>query len=560
MARKILGSIFPTIFLAAGLFFLFKGSIPLLLKWIDEQSLSEVEGTLINTNLGWTPNDSGEYIYTLSADYKYEYKSEVYTVRVEEKDTYDSSYHYIIKRNHEATLQQWEKDKTRVFHIDPANPGNYQVVQDIEAVFWILMIGLPCIFITIGGYLLLKIFTHKEKVPEDTSQPWLVKPKWKTNTISCSTVSSNRLQIIGTIFWNLIAFSIFSVMASEQGFDSPTLLIISIFPLIGVILFFNTYSKIWDLTKNGKAHVILDPYPASIGGHFGGSVHFKHILPKNSIVEITLNCLRISQTGNETSDYKESLVWQTTGFAYVNEDFKGANFRFDIPEDLKPSSLTRRGIHWNVVSVVSYDNEHFTRQFQIPVYETNQKSQLTIDSKEHPQTKKHAFELINDVTEFREDDDTYQLKFPNFRILKPFLTLCFLLGLGLLIAVFYNLQFESLPLLFNVFAGFFGIIFLSVAMIEGLYTLRVQLKPEQIIANHSWFGIPIKSQIIDKSDIEEFKIGDYLGLNNGSGRHRAYYKISVIYKKGYETNVAIRLKNITTAEQMKRFFERFYKE
>ncbi|WP_375580801.1 hypothetical protein ABWH96_07225 [Marivirga tractuosa] len=556
-AKKVLASIFPLLFIGFGAFFLFKASIPQVFKAIEQQSFVQVEAELIETNLEWRLNDSDKYIYALSAIYEYEFNDVQYSHKREETDVRDTTYHYMTKSNKEAILQEWKEEEAKAFYIDPSEPEKIQKLQDIGAAFWALLIGLPSLFVLVGILMIVGVFKHKKIDYASIAEPWLFKTNWKNKHISCNTIASNRGMIIVTVFWNLFAFTMFGIMVNKYGIDSTELLLIIIFPIVGLGLLLSTFSKIIDLTKNGTAYLELDPFPGSIGGHFGGVIFFNKVLPKNSIVELKLNCIKVTISSGSNKNRRETLLWQTSGFVYLNKDSKSGQFRFDIPSELKPSDLTRKGIHWHVVSTISYDNGHFERQFEVPMYETSKKSSISVASEEHPEAKRFAIDLINDVTEFTEKESGYTLRFPNFRILKTFLVFGSFLGGGLLALVYFNLQDQFLPFLFNIGFGFIGAIFFSIAIFEGFYTLKVDLEPEKIKVCHKWLGIPFKIKSILKDEMAEFKIGPYLNSDTNSGKHTAYHKVSLICNER-KTAVAIRLKNRATAEQMKDFFDQYY--
>lgn len=560
MLKKIIASIFPLIFLSAGLFFLIKAVIPAIVTSFKQRSLVEVRGQLSESNLDWEANDKGQFIYRLTAVYQYKYEGKTYTVQREEIDTRDSVYHYMTKRNKETILSEWSEEPDRVFHIYPTSPEKQYEVQDIGVPFWILLVVLPCLLAFIGLYILVKIFTSKKDDHVELAEPWLQKTNWKSNHISCSTIASNRGMIIVTVFWNLIAFTVLYFVIRESGFKNPLLFFIGVFPLIGIVLIVNIYAKIADLRRNGTATLELNPYPASIGGHFGGLIHFKNAFPKNSIIELKLNCIKVTYSSGNHKSRKESLIWQSTGFAFVNDDLRSAKYRFDIPAGLQQSSLSNDGIHWNVKCTVSYDDNHFERSFEIPVYQTAQISTIEVDSKNNPEGKKHAFQLVNDVTEFTELGTGYIIRYPNFRIMKPFLVFGSLVGLALLTLTFFSLKNDILPLLFTCVVGFFGLVFFLLAIGEGFYTLKVDLNQGGIKVQHKWLGLPFKSKTIAKDEIEGFTVGDYLQSNDGKGSHTAYYKVSVVFMNGQKTSVAIRLRNKVTAEQMQDFFQQYFQE
>lgn len=547
-------------FVAFGLFFIIKASIPVTINWVKEQSFEEVKGILTDTQLNWEANDKEEYVYTLTANYDYKLNGQIYTIKLVETDAKDSTYHAVIKREKEEQIEEWETFPEKVFHINPEEPNKYQEPQNLSITILAFIILLPTIFVCIGLLMIIKTFTYHEHKMKDPSKPWLEKKIWQKNHIACDTVERQRGLLILALFWNMIAFTSFGVAYNNWGLLFPDLFFVGIFPFIGLIIIFYAFLKLYDFLKNGTAHLALKPFPAAIGGHFGGIIQFQKMLPKGSTVALKLSCIKVSYSNSsEGKNRKETLVWQSTGFAFIEERWrKEAQFKLEIPSNLPASTLTREGYLWTVISTVSYDNHHFERRFEIPVFKTGEKSILEIDSKAHTAAKEYASELINEVTEFAQQGDEYTLNFPNFRILKISLFFGLVIGTALLGLSIYSILYEFLPFMLSAIFGFIGFVFFGLAGFEAFYTLKVQLSPKAILVNPKWLGIPFITKKIPRSTIKNFTIGDYVRSDTNDGKHTAYYKVSAIDIHNKSTAVAIRLKNKETAEQMKHFFETYF--
>lgn len=558
--NKITGSIIPLLFTVVGLFFLIKGTIPISIKWFREQALIEVQGVLTDAKLDWTPNGTGEFVYTITAEYAYQYKGKNYSLQMVETDVQDTSYHFVTEKYKQQSIEEQKANPEKVLYIDPETPEKYRKTDAVEAPFLILMVLLPCLFIFTGLFFIVNIFRHKKNITDPPSQPWLEKATWKNNHIACNTVSGSRGMIFMAIFWNLIAFPVFILFIKENGFQMPIIFFIGIFPLIGIGFTLSAVSKIHSRFKYGTSHLVLNPFPASIGGHFGGHIYFKKALPESSTIELKLSCIKVTYRGSgEDSSRNEELLWQNSGFAYLdNNQLKSAKFRLDIPADLNASGSSTEGIHWNMVSTVSCPNHHYSRLYEIPVFKTAEKSTISINSQEHPDAKNYAFQLINDVTEFIKKGEEYILTFPKFRMLRAPLFFAFLLGGGLLTLSINSFVEDYLPFLFSIGIGFFGVIFLGISITEGLYSLKVYLTPNKINVEHKWMGITLKTNHIAKKAIQEFTIDPYIRSTNNMGHHTAHYKISAVNHQGGKITVAIRLKHMATAEQMTDFFEKYF--
>lgn len=273
-----------------------------------------------------------------------------------------------------------------------------------------------------------------------------------------------------------------------------------------------------------------------------------------------MSCIKVTFFGQgRDKSRNEKLLWQSTGFAYFDNDKNKAAFKLSIPDNLLESTLNREGIYWSVVFTVSFNNNHFKRQFEIPVFKTGEQSNINLDSKNHPVSKDYASELINDVTEFSKDHHTYKLNFPNFRIFQTFIFTGFFVGASLLSLAFYSISYQELPILFSMVTFLFGSIFIGVSLFEGFYSLKVELSPTKITSMHKWLGITFKKVNVSKEFIHNFLVQDYVSLYKEHGKHTAYYKIVVVDNNNKKTTIAIRLKSTITAEQMKSFFINYYK-
>ncbi|QCK15800.1 DUF3592 domain-containing protein [Mangrovivirga cuniculi] len=558
--KKILSVIFPMMFVLVGAGFLYVQGLSTIKQYIRQQQFIQVEASVKKADLKWEESWSDSIKYTIDVIYQYENNGNIYEIEREIVETGDLSNHELTKSRKEQAVNNLNNSRIITLSVDPNNPTRYQGFNQIDTNEFMVSILVPAVFILVGLFVTFRILKSKKPIEKKLSRPWMEIPAWKENNINCDTISRQKGSMTMAVFWILFSFTAFGLFISQQGFENPYFLLVGIFPVIGIFLLYGAISEIKNLKKYGTACIELDPFPASIGGHFGGIIKFKKTLPDESTIEVKLTCVKVEYSGSGKNRKKrKTLLWETTGFAYLSMRKNEAKIRLEIPDHLKESSISSTGIHWNAICTVSYDDDHFSRHFKIPVYRTNENSSIDVDSKNHPDTKKHASELINEVTEFTKRGEEYLLRFPALRILKKQVAIGLAIGAALLGAVIVSILYGSIPIIMLLFMSFFGLIFFGLAAFEGGYTLYVILSPHKITTEHKWLGRSFKNKNIPASSIHKINIEDYTRTSSNERGLISYYKITVADETDKNTAIAIRLKARSTAEEMKSFFENYYK-
>ena len=561
MLRKILASLFPLFFIGIGGLFIIKAGFPVTKKYFHQFDLITVEASYVSGEVNWQDTkEARKRAYLTRVQYQYDYEGTSYLVEKIEKETFDTAVHkhkYKLE-DLQSELEELKKEGSIQLKVDVSEPTKYQDQQEIGIAELLMSTLFPFIFILIGILILWAIFKKKPSLSIPNNQPWLNKKAWQKNILVCTTKAKRNGSIFFAFFWCAISMPMAYVLfLSGRPIENNAVYIALIFPLIGILLLISAIKKIVDYGKYGQLKLEMDPFPAAIGGDFGGILHFQRKLPAEATVAIKLNCLRLTESGSgDNRSTSEKLLWHTTGHDFV--DSKDVKFRVEIPGNQEETSLTHLGIHWRAEITISFNDDHFHRQFEIPVFLTAEKSSIELDSSKHPAAKEHASELINDVTEFTKEGDNFKILFPMFRIQRVSLFFMGLIGAGILTFCAYNILHQALPIAFTIIFGLIGLAFFGIAIYEAFLSIKLYLEPNQLSAQLKWMGIPVKSMTVQKDNIFMLQIGDYIGLNEKGGKHISYHKITLINKQNEKIPVAIRLRNLSTAEQMKQFFESYY--
>jgi len=175
----------------------------------------------------------------------------------------------------------------------------------------------------------------------DSNQPWLERKAWASNQIKSQAKLSLFVTWGITLVWNLISLPILlDDKIYREIKHSPETALAFLFPLIGLGLFAASIHALIAWRKFGATPLVMDPFPASLGGHIGGTIDTGIPFSETSRFKVSAACIKsyISGSGKNRSR-KERILWQTEGVCHATRSGKGTklSFRFDSPSSLPES-------------------------------------------------------------------------------------------------------------------------------------------------------------------------------------------------------------------------------
>ena len=390
----------------------------------------------------------------------------------------------------------------------------------------------------------------------DADQPWLSKTYWASSEISSDLVS--WAPIVKKIAWFFMAVALIDLFAiyeciKRQEYEALYGLIIV---AIAGLLFYWSKRQESRLAKYGLMSLKMDPYPAAIGGHCGGTIAINNLdaAPNNS--SVVVQCLRkYSVKDSDGTSTKTNIVWEDEMVPAWRRTLDGFDlaFCFDIPDDrsLLPAQDREQlpRIVWEVrFSTKTAAGEKITRKYEnLPVFQVAGVSSIR-DSQafasQSKATKRQYDDSLDRLMPYKTSGNGYSLHYPWKITLSG--VLCSVIGLifvvtGLLIP----------DLVFNIVFPFLG----GLAFMGGIYSivnsLTVQISSDFIQSTRFLFGIPIKKQNLPSYAFKEFK---FVKSNSTSANNeRQYYTIHAIGNDGQKLVVA---ENIDGEGQAKAAIER----
>lgn len=436
--------------------------------------------------------------------------------------------------------QSWQQGQPVAAWYDPAHPEDAILNRDLR---WGLLAVKSIFVIIFGGVGFFLIFSGLRGVPPtpalsaDAGQSWLNNPDWRYNVIRYKGKTTVY------VYWLFsLLIGVGSIPALLNFMDiwqkkGNIALLIFLFPLLGVVMLYQSIKKTLEWWRFGDTPLRLDPFPGAIGGDVGGEIFLKSMFDTKADFDINLSCIYsyISGTGEDRSR-SEKLVWHdsTQGYAQNAIDGTRLQFRFAVPEGLPPSETQDENYHlWRLSIHGKLRGVDLERQFEIPVYPGEKKSSLMGGLGINQAAQTSPVNRIEKLLPFRTTGYQSELYYRPFRKVGEALGIL-LIGVifggsgaflwqqaadgGLLSVVGYTM---------SVVFSLIGFIILCCGIYDLFNALYVICDGQQVTSTRRFLGIKLSQKSAPYLAIKEVNI-----VNKGSsqvgGQHLAKYEVHAI--------------------------------
>lgn len=564
MKNKALPTIFGLVFFMVG-FGIFIGlGVKPVWEWHGMKNWDETTARLTAAELISSTDSDGGTTYRVEAEYQYDYGGRRYSGdRVGifgGGDNVGSFQEDLGKRLEKAHKQ----NRPVPVFVNPQSPGEAVLNRDMrwEMLGFASVFGI--VFGCVGGGFLYYIWRGGrrrtvEDNPEILDKPWLANNKWQSPTLLSDAKFGMQAMWFFAVIWNAMTcylpFIAYQEITEKQNYP---ILIALLFNIVGLGLIYAAIKATREWRRFGPAPLTLDPFPAALGGHAGGYVDVNLPYDPSARFDITLTNLvgSYSRSGSERR-YREKAVWQDSLFAHTEAGPKGTRvfFRFNLPDDLEQSdaesksSLQEKTQIWRLSFHTDITGTDFSRQYDIPVYRTAEKTSRHLPDRElSMMQEKNAETLeaaVKDSIPLRYGASGTEIFFPAGRNI----------GLGLYLIVF-GLIFAGAGgfIIWKEAAYIFGSIFATVGSLvvfSGFYTfgnsLLVTTDGTYLKTLRSLFGIPLKRRQLRIDLIKDIVKHSSFQTQKGT-KFEMSYSLRVIGNQGEKLTIAEGLKGASKAD------------
>jgi len=390
--RNVLVMLFGLPFLGFGVGFGYFKVWPEFSYWLDARSWQYTEGQLLSYRLNTAKGSEGGSTYSISARFRFEvsghiYESSRYGIHTGNDNI--GNYH----QQQYQRLQRIERDQLPLtVWYDPADPNQAVVDRDLRWGLMLMQAVFAVVFALVGLVVVIVGWFGKaqstgvgaEPMAGEMAAPFDFSDR---QPISPSVTGQHWMMWLFATLWNLIAFpACFAAMdeiSRIQKTEDYLLLLILLFPLVGVFLVWQAIKGSILYVRYGKSLLRLDPNPGQAGGQVGGDIELSKPLPLDAQCEIRLECQHSYETRNSKGHKRisTSVSWQDSITVRGRREAgkTRVQFLFDVPADLpatQPKSTDWH--HWQLHICADIPGLDLALDFEVPVQKGEAKSRIRI--------------------------------------------------------------------------------------------------------------------------------------------------------------------------------------
>lgn len=379
-------ALFSLPFVGAGVFFGYLtystlGEAGAMKSWVETPAA--VTAADLNTHRS-TSGGKTSITHSVTAEYRYEYGGREYTgnrVSIHPGGDNIGNFHKDIYA--ELASHRQSGEPFRCF-VNPENPSESVLYRDIRwgLTLFYAMFGL--VFLASGAFVLVGVYVFRKKrariermALEHPGSPWMIREEWASNRLVSSNRQTLRAASIMALLWNAISWPVgYFILEDLRRGGNWTLAVFAVFPLIGIALAGWALREWIRWRKYGESVLVLDPFPARLGGRLAGAVHTRANVTAERGFHLALRCVRQYTTGSgKNRSTREEVLWEAR--SEIMREARARDFTrseipvdFAIPDNLPPSDpgLSSNRILWRLEASAETPGVDYYDQFEIPVF------------------------------------------------------------------------------------------------------------------------------------------------------------------------------------------------
>jgi hypothetical protein len=391
-----------------------------------------------------------------------------------------------------------------------------------------LFTGVATILIIVAIRGNRKVRAGALKQAANPDQPWLWNPEWASGEIHSKTGATVAAAGFFAVFWNAISWTIaFNVMRELPKNGDKKLLLVLIFPAIGLLLFgWFCYALLQHL-KYGVAKFRMLSVPGVLGGTLRGAVEVPVQIDPPEGFKTRLVCVRrVTSSSGKNRSTSEHLEWEDEKI--IMKDLLGHDRTrtgipvfFNIPFDLPETMGGNPSIVWRLTVEAEVRGIDFSASFDVPVFKTPESSEEAGQQPDptaayQPNEGEYHWPA-NSPIRLTERGDSLEVYFPPARN-KGMLLFLFLFSSIWTAASWFMFQVD-IPILFPIVFGLFDLIILLIFFSMLLHAIRIEASAAGLKI-HTSFVVPTGTRVVTPAEISHIEL--HQGMSSGD---RVWYDI-----------------------------------
>src|SRR5205814_4071481 len=345
---------------------------------------------------------------------------------------------------------------------------------------------------------------------QNPGKPWLWKLDWQSGTITSQGSAQAIFMTVFAIIWNAITVPAV-VMVLKKGVykETPAVLFILIFPLIGVLILISAVYQLLRQRKYGQSRLMLPHVPVSIGTMFRGEIITRlQERPENGFVLTAASVRRVTSGTGKSRSTTESTLWsdqETVAGASAVQTMEGLRIPFSIgiPTDVRETDQSDSNDEtvWRLDVKAEVPGIEYAARFDLPVFKTAETPHEV--RRFQPSAMEAAAwtpTTASRIAMGQAADGSEEIRINSHARFGEFFA-GFLFAAVWWTALWALVRF-NVPIAVPIFMGLFGAL-LVIGLIDSLIGGSIiRVRRDVVVVKRHWFGVPIFSRTIDAMTIE----------------------------------------------------------
>jgi hypothetical protein len=257
--------------------------------------------------------------------------------------------------------------------------GGANVQSMVPITVGLIFIGVSTLILSTAMFGMRTARANAEQRDRNPDKPWLWRKEWADGVIVSHDSAKSMTFALFALFWNAIAIPSAWIAIERNAYrETPIVLVVLIFPLVGVFLFITAAYQLLRALKYRQSRLMLPHVPIALGTTCRGEIvtHVKD-RPENGF-NLKLTCMRRTVTGSgKNRSIRETDIWreeQVVSPSAVVPAMDGVRvpFTFNIPSDAPPTdeSISDNQVVWRLDVRAETSGIDYASQFELPVFHT----------------------------------------------------------------------------------------------------------------------------------------------------------------------------------------------
>jgi hypothetical protein len=236
-----------------------------------------------------------------------------------------------------------------------------------------------------------KIKQANRRQAENPGQPWLWREDWAQGRADTQNKSSLIGAWIFAVMWNLISAPTVFLVPRAQFLRDPKMLLILLFPVVGVGLLIRALRQTVRWTEFGQTYFEMTSIPCVVGRDFQGTIQARFPHSPDHGVQLKLSCVnRVVSGAGDNRTTNDRILWCEEKTVSPGELCPGPTgtrilVAFRIPVDARPTDASNasNSILWRLEAHADVPGVDYQDAFELPVFRTKD----TPTAEEYEQSK-----------------------------------------------------------------------------------------------------------------------------------------------------------------------------